>query len=103
MQLLASFQWSFLWEHRGDFETGLWKTLEVSLLAIAGSFVVGIVLGAARAHRIPVVSWLAAIYVEVIRNTPILVQAFFIFFGLPQITSIFGHFQVKPILLSPFT
>jgi len=103
MHLLASFEWSFLWEHRGDFETGLWKTLEVSLLAIAGSFLVGIVLGAARAHRVPVVSWLAAIYVELIRNTPILVQGFFIFFGLPQITSIFGHFHFHPILLSPFT
>ena len=45
---------------------------------------IGLVLGAARAHRIPVVSQLAAIYVEVIRNTPILVQIFFLFFGLPS-------------------
>src|SRR2546422_5424820 len=102
MQLLASFDWSFIWENRGEFESGLRKTLEVSLLAIAGAFLVGLFLGAARAHRVPVVSWLAAIYVEVIRNTPILVQAFFIFFGLPQITSIFGHFHFH-ILLSPFT
>ena len=41
-------------------------------------------LGAARAHRIPVVSQLAAVYVEVIRNTPILVQIFFLYYGLPQ-------------------
>src|SRR6266516_6668886 len=102
MQLLASFDWSFIWENRGEFESGVRKTLEVSLLAIAGAFLVGLFLGAARAHRVPVVSWLAAIYVEVIRNTPILVQAFFIFFGLPQITSIFGHFHFH-ILLSPFT
>ena len=45
---------------------------------------IGIVLGAARAHRIPVVSQLTAVYVEVIRNTPILVQIFLIFYGLPQ-------------------
>jgi polar amino acid transport system permease protein len=42
------------------------------------------VLGAARAHRVPVVSQLAAIYVEIIRNTPILVQIFLLFFGLPK-------------------
>ena len=48
---------------------------------------IGIVLGAARAHRIPVVSQLAAVYVEVIRNTPILVQIFMLFFALPQV----GH------------
>ena len=41
-------------------------------------------LGAARAHRIPVVSQITAVYVEVIRNTPILVQIFLIFYGLPQ-------------------
>jgi polar amino acid transport system permease protein len=43
------------------------------------------VLGAARAHRIPVASQLAAAYVEIIRNTPILVQIFFLYFGLPQV------------------
>ena len=42
-------------------------------------------LGAARAHRIPVVSQLTAVYVEVIRNTPILVQIFMLFYALPQI------------------
>jgi His/Glu/Gln/Arg/opine family amino acid ABC transporter permease subunit len=47
--------------------------------------VIGAVLGAARAHRIPVISQLAAVYVEVIRNTPILVQIFFLFYGLPQV------------------
>ncbi len=57
----------------------------MSGIAIAGAFAIGLVLGAARAHRVPVVSQLAAVYVEVIRNTPILVQIFFLFFGLPQL------------------
>ncbi len=64
---------------------GLERTLEVAAIAVAGAFVIGVVLGAARAHRIPVVSQLAAVYVEVIRNTPILVQIFMYFFALPQI------------------
>ena len=63
----------------------LFRTLEVSAIAIVGAFFIGAVLGAARAHRIPVVSQLAAVYVEIIRNTPILVQIFFIFFGLPEL------------------
>ena len=66
----------------------------MSAFAIAGSFVIGIVLGAARAHRIPVVSQLTAVYVEVIRNTPILVQIFLIFFGLPQFGIILDQFTV---------
>src|SRR5213083_408750 len=84
MSLVASFEWSFIWENRSVFLDGLWKTLQVSLIGIAGAFGVGVVLGAARAHRIPVLSQLAAVYVEVIRNTPILVQVFFVYFGLSE-------------------
>ena len=84
MSLLASFDWSFIWENRDVFLQGLRKTLEVSLISIGGAFVVGLVLGAARAHRVPVVSQISAVYVEVIRNTPILVQVFFVYFGLSE-------------------
>jgi His/Glu/Gln/Arg/opine family amino acid ABC transporter permease subunit len=84
VSILASFQWSFIWDNRAQFLDGLWVTLKVSLIAIGGAFGVGVILGAARAHRIPVLSQLAAIYVEVIRNTPILVQVFFIYFGLSE-------------------
>jgi His/Glu/Gln/Arg/opine family amino acid ABC transporter permease subunit len=64
---------------------GLQRTLGVAAIAIVGAFVIGAVLGAARAHRIPVISQLAAVYVEVIRNTPILIQIFMLYFALPQI------------------
>jgi polar amino acid transport system permease protein len=77
--------WTFVAENWRELLDGLVNTLKVSLIAIAGSAVIGIVLGAARAYRIPVVSQLAAVYVEVIRNTPILVQIFMIFFALPQL------------------
>jgi len=72
---------------------GLGRTLGVAAIAIVGAFFIGAVLGAARAHRVPVVSQLAAVYVEVIRNTPILVQIFMLFFALPQVG----------ITLTPFT
>jgi polar amino acid transport system permease protein len=76
--------WTVVAENWRELLDGLVNTLKVSLIAIAGSAVIGIVLGAARAYRVPVVSQLAAVYVEVIRNTPILVQIFMIFFALPQ-------------------
>jgi polar amino acid transport system permease protein len=77
--------WSFVTENFDELLDGFVNTIKVASIAIAGAFVLGIVLGAARAHRIPVVSQLTAVYVEVIRNTPILVQIFFIYFGLPEI------------------
>jgi polar amino acid transport system permease protein len=96
MSLLASIDWHFIREHLPDFWQGLKNTLKVAGIGIAGSALIGIVLGAARAHRIPVVSQLAAVYVEVIRNTPILVQIFFIAFGLPEL-------PYHPIRLEAFT
>ena len=85
MTLAVAFDWSFVSENFDELAAGLGRTLWVSAIAIAGSVVIGVALGAARAHRVPVVSQAAAVYVEVIRNTPILVQIFFLFFGLPQL------------------
>ena len=86
--------WAFVSEYHGELLDGLVNTLKISAIAIAGSYVIGIVLGAARAHRIPVVSQLAAVYVEVIRNTPILVQIFMLFYGLPQFGILLDQFTV---------
>ena len=72
----------------------LGRTLGVAAIAIVGAFFIGAVLGAARAHRIPVVSQLSAVYVEVIRNTPILVQIFMYFFALPQVGIRLSSFTV---------
>jgi His/Glu/Gln/Arg/opine family amino acid ABC transporter permease subunit len=75
----------FIRENLDVLLAGLGRTLQVAAIAIVGAFFIGGVLGAARAHRIPVISQLAAVYVEVIRNTPILVQIFMYFFALPQV------------------
>jgi polar amino acid transport system permease protein len=85
MTLLAGIDWSFIWAHRQEFVDGVYATAKVSVIGIAGAFLIGIVFGAARAHRLPVLSQLAACYVELIRNTPLLVQVFLLYFGLPQV------------------
>jgi His/Glu/Gln/Arg/opine family amino acid ABC transporter permease subunit len=93
--ILATYDlWAFVSDNRAELQEGLVNTLKVSAFAIAGSFVIGLVLGAARAHRIPVVSQVTAIYVEVVRNTPILVQIFMIFYALPQFGIVFDQFTV---------
>jgi His/Glu/Gln/Arg/opine family amino acid ABC transporter permease subunit len=86
--------WGFVSANWEELLEALLNTLKVSAFAIAGSLAIGIVLGAARAHRIPVISQLTAVYVEVIRNTPILVQIFMIFYGLPQFGIVFDPFTV---------
>ena len=86
--------WAFVSENWEELLQGLINTLKVSAIAVVGAFFIGVVLGAARAHRIPVVSQLTAVYVEIVRNTPILVQIFLIFFALPQFGITLNQFTV---------
>ncbi|MFN2470203.1 MAG: amino acid ABC transporter permease [Gaiellaceae bacterium] len=85
---------AYLEENWDELADALGRTLEVAGIAIAGVVVIGAVLGAARAHRIPVISQIAAVYVEVIRNTPILVQIFMIYSGLAQLGILLDVFTV---------
>jgi polar amino acid transport system permease protein len=65
--------------------SGLWLTVSLSFLAMALGTAVAIVGAWARTAGPAPVRWLVIVYVEIIRNTPFLVQIFFIFFGLPAI------------------
>jgi aspartate/glutamate/glutamine transport system permease protein len=64
---------------------GLLVTLEVALLAILFSFIFGTILGILRYTKIPVLSHLAILYIETIRNIPFLLVIFFGYFGLKQL------------------
>jgi polar amino acid transport system permease protein len=97
MSVLAAFEWSYVTDNFDLLKDGFLRTLKVSAVAIAGAIVIGIVLGAARAARIPIVSQLTAVYVDAIRCTPILVQIFLLYFGLPQIGIYWDGFTVACI------
>jgi His/Glu/Gln/Arg/opine family amino acid ABC transporter permease subunit len=87
--MLLTLDWSVVFDepYRSQLLQGLRRTLEVAAIGIAGSFAIGLVLGAARAYRVPGISQVAAAYVEVIRNTPILAQIFILFFALPALSA----------------
>lgn len=60
-------------------------TVEIAFWGIIFSLIVGIVCAVVRYYKIPVVHRIIAVYIEISRNTPLLVQLFFLFFGLPKI------------------
>lgn len=64
---------------------GLLMTIQVSVISIVLSIIFGIICAAIRVLKIPVFQILIVGYVEFIRNTPLLAQLFFIFYGLPAI------------------
>jgi polar amino acid transport system substrate-binding protein len=67
------------------FLRGTWVTIKISLLAMVLASAFGLCLALMRVYGNALVSRLALAYVEFIRGTPLLVQLFFIYFGLPQI------------------
>src|SRR3984893_15877859 len=69
------------WEFLLD---GLLLTLELSLVTMVVGLVIGLAGAAGRVYGPPWIRRPVAIYVEVIRNTPLIVQLFLVFFGLPS-------------------
>ena len=62
-----------------------WLTVRLGLLGIAIAIAVGLLCAAAQYWRVPVLRTVVSVYVEVSRNTPLLIQLFFIYYGLPKI------------------
>lgn len=60
-------------------------TISIGLAGIFFSVLVGIVCSLVQYYRVPVLRRIAAVYIELSRNTPLLVQLFFLYFGLPKI------------------
>jgi polar amino acid transport system permease protein len=65
---------------------GLLVTLELSVISIALSFVLGVALGIGRLSRVALVRWASTGYIEVVRAIPLIMVIFWIFFLLPIVT-----------------
>lgn len=63
---------------------GAWQTIELSVAAMVLGLIVSIVCALGKTSGSKPVRFVIDAYVEIIRNTPFLVQIFFIFFGLPS-------------------
>ncbi len=64
---------------------GAVTTVELSVLSMTLAVVAGLVIVLVRLYAATPLAWLAKAYVEVIRGTPLLIQLFLIYYGLPQI------------------
>jgi polar amino acid transport system permease protein len=74
-----------LWAYRDQLMWGVLQTLWFSLLAMALGLCVAVFCAVIRTSRLRVARSAVTVYVEIIRNTPFLVQIFLVYFGLPTI------------------
>lgn len=67
---------------------GLWVTIQATVAGIALAMVLGLLLAIARRSHVKLVSWPVAGFIEFVRSTPLLVQLFFVFNALPELTGV---------------
>ena len=80
-----SYEWITLAGYLNDFVRASWLTLQVTLLAFVLAMLLGLLTALASASRVSLLRGIASVYIEAIRNTPVLLQIFIVFFGLPSL------------------
>lgn len=72
----------------------LLSRLHVTLLIVLGATIIGLFFGAIlalfRVYKVPILNHITIIYISFIRGTPILVQMFIVFYGLPMLLMLVG-------------
>lgn len=94
------FDFSFLNDYGPELLRGMILTSEMTLVAILPGFLVGVVVAVARLRGNKWVKRLATVYIEAIRNTPLVIQVFWLFFGLATLNIHTGAFLAAVIALS---
>ncbi|MBB5461357.1 amino acid ABC transporter permease [Paraburkholderia sp. Cpub6] len=79
-----SYEWLTLWGYVPEFLSASWLTLQVTVLAFVLALVLGLLTALASVSPLAPFRLIARGYVEIIRNTPVLLQIFIVFFGLPS-------------------
>ncbi|WP_435120187.1 ectoine/hydroxyectoine ABC transporter permease subunit EhuD [Amycolatopsis thermoflava] len=77
-----NWNWDYFWESVPLLLEGLLVTLELTVLGSAVAYVLGLVFALVRRARIPVLSQLMYLFIEVVRSTPLLIQVFIVFYLL---------------------
>ena len=76
---------AFSWINLRFLLDGLWVTIQVSVVSIIFSMILGGIAGTVRYSNIPILSKVVGIIVDIIRILPLLLIIFFTYFALPQI------------------
>lgn len=63
---------------------GMWVTIQATVLGFFIALVVGLVWAALKAAPLKIISWPAAVVTEFLRDTPLLIQLFFLYYVLPE-------------------
>lgn len=77
--------WEFIIKYLPLYQKAAVLTVKIGVIGIVFAVLVGLVCAAVQYYKIPVARQITAVYIELSRNTPLLVQLFFLYYGFPKI------------------
>ena len=77
--------WEFIAKYLPLYREAAWLTLRLGLIGIALSILIGLICAIVQYDKVPVLRRIVGAYIELSRNTPLLIQLFFIYYGLPKL------------------
>ncbi len=80
-----TFQFGTVMNYFPDLLSGAVLTIRLSALTMVFGLIIGMACAVAKAYGPRPLRWLATSYIELIRNTPFLIQLYFVFFALPHL------------------
>lgn len=83
--MVLGLNWDVIAEYIPLYQEAAILTVKLGILGVLLAIIVGLVCSLIQYYRVPVLRQIAAVYIELSRNTPLLVQLFFIYYGLPKV------------------
>lgn len=77
--------WEFIETYLPLYRKAAALTVKIGFMGIAAAVFVGLICTVIQYYKIPIVRRIVSVYIEISRNTPLLVQLFFMYYGLPKI------------------
>lgn len=88
------YKWQAVFQDFNIFFDGLLTTISVGILALALSLILGIIFGVMNTSKNKILRSINRIYVELIQNTPLVIQIFFLYNGLPYVGVVLPVFTI---------
>ena len=82
---MMNIDWEFVIANIKPYIDAILITLKLGLFGIILSIIIGLICSMIQYFKVKVLSWIVSCYIELSRNTPLLVQLFFLYFGLPKL------------------
>lgn len=90
-------------DHLDLYRHGAWVTAQLTLISFTVAFVVGVVVAVCRVSPVPPLRAAATVWVELLRNTPLVVLFYLFILGLPKVGISYDFFLSALIVLSAYT